>query len=154
MTMLAKILLSALMFSMAGLANASGFIIDSAHSAISYNAVQTSAVKAETLKNISGAISKQGDVNVIVGLQDYDASQALLKTKIDLAKLWQMPTMQRLKVPATLQMSGSSKVVNLELLAAKVAGGQLLVVSIEPVIVDVANEQLSVNFVVSFNPVS
>lgn len=177
----------------AGLASAAGFSVDGTHSTVNFSTVKKQyVVEPAQFKTVSGTIDAQGAVTIDIALSSIETNvpirntrlqtlffnvlqhpTATLKAQIDMAELMQMPALQRLQIPATLQLYGNSKTLTLDVLAAKVAGGQLLVTSMQPVIVNaqdygvpaanlaslantVSNipisDRVGVNFVISFVP--
>ncbi|BBP45167.1 hypothetical protein THMIRHAS_05400 [Thiosulfatimonas sediminis] len=147
-------LLLACLMGFSGVASALGFNVDPIHSTVNYSA--PTPTEAAVLDPLSGHISAQGAVLIQIPLQAQAQTMAVIQTQIDMPYLMQMPSQQRITLPATLELFGTSKQFALDVVVSKIYNGELMVTSMRPVMIhpqDFGSSQetpIAVNFVVSF----
>lgn len=155
MKQIKRMLLAACLVGFSGVASALGFTVDQTHSVVNYSALN----QPEVLDQVSGNISANGEVAINIKLGAQGADSAVLKTQVDMPQLMKMPGLQRIKVPATLELNGNSKQVELDLVVTKIYTGELMVTSMSPLMINTQDfgattaDKVAVNFVVSFSRV-
>ncbi len=135
------------------------YSVDSNNSVVMFSVVTKQyIVEPAVFRNIGGSISKLGYIEIDIDVSSIDTHiplrdkrlkhvffkieefpMAHIMTKIDMNKLESIPHYKQMEISATLEFYGNSKEVKLNILVARICENKLLIVSMEPFIVDASD---------------
>ncbi len=132
------------------------YIVDSNNSFVNFATIKKQfVVEPALISNISGNISKLGEIKIVVDLNSVDTNigirntrlkniffniakfpKAIISAKIDPKVIKKIAYYKKMTIPASLEFYGAKKDIKLDILVAKVYRSHLLVSSIKPIVIN------------------
>lgn len=138
---------------------ANKYVVDSKNSTVNFSTIKKQyVIEPAVFEHVEGSISHAGEVEISIYLDSIktkipirdsriqnlffktvDFPKAIIKAKVDMKKIKSMTYYKKMEIPATLKFYGTTKAINLQVLAAKTYKNRLLVTSMQPIIIDANN---------------